>query len=65
MIKLKLLKTISYRIVSSFATFLIAYGISHQASVSALVSVSELFIKPAIYYLHEMIWLNTERKKIF
>ena len=55
-VKRHLLKTITYRLISSGATFLIGFVFTKSFSVSALISVSELLFKPIIYFIHERVW---------
>ena len=53
--KRHLLKTISYRVVSSVIGFLILW-IFFGIMVGVSFSLFELFFKPLLYYIHERIW---------
>ena len=50
-----ILKTISYRIVSSVIGFFILW-IFFGITVGVSFSLFELFCKPLLYYIHELIW---------
>jgi uncharacterized membrane protein len=50
-LKRHILKTISYRILGTLTTVIIAY------------SVGELVLKPVIYFLHERLWYKYIRIK--
>ena len=49
-------KTISYRIISTFAGFLIMWCITGSIKIGAAFGVAEMIFKPVIYYFHERIW---------
>ena len=49
-------KTISYRIIGSLSTVLIALMIGIPIQWSGLIGLGELTIKPIIYFLHERVW---------
>ena len=53
--KRHLLKTISYRVVSSVIGFLILW-LFFGITVGVSFSLFELFFKPLLYYIHELIW---------
>lgn len=50
------LKTLTYRIVATVTTVITAYSLHVPLTISALLGVGELLIKPVIYFLHERIW---------
>ena len=53
--KRHLLKTISYRIVSSVIGFLVLW-LFFGITVGVSFSLFELFCKPLLYYIHERLW---------
>jgi uncharacterized membrane protein len=53
--KRHLLKTVSYRVVSSVIGFLVLW-IFFGITVGVSFSLFELFCKPLLYYIHERIW---------
>jgi uncharacterized membrane protein len=53
--KRHLLKTVSYRVVSSVIGFLILW-LFFGIMVGVSFSLFELFFKPLLYYIHERIW---------
>ena len=53
--KRHLLKTVSYRVVSSIIGFLVLW-LFFGITVGGSFSLFELFCKPLLYYIHERIW---------
>lgn len=51
-----LVKTISWRITGSAATFIVAYLISSNIAVSGTIALVQLVVNTVLYYLHERIW---------
>ena len=51
-----LYKTITYRILGSFTSFLIGYGSTGDFNVGVTVGSADLLLKPIIYYIHELLW---------
>lgn len=58
MVKVKrhIVKTISYRIVSTLIGFIIVWLISGSVEVGTMFSIIELCYKPIQYYIHERVW---------
>lgn len=54
--KRHILKTISYRIISTSIGFIFMYLFTGSIELSGAFSVVELLWKPIQYYLHERIW---------
>lgn len=54
-INLHIAKTITYRIVGSLASFAIGYGMEGWKTGLAF-GVTDFFLKPALYFLHERAW---------
>jgi uncharacterized membrane protein len=54
--KRHIVKTISYRVISTLIGFLIMWSVSGSIKVGAAFGVAELVYKPIQYYLHERIW---------
>ena len=52
-----LLKTVSYRVVATATTVAIAYYLGMSLQISSLLGLSELIVKPILYFLHELCWL--------
>ena len=55
-----LVKTISWRITGSGATFMIAYSISGNFAVSGTIAAIQLVCNTILYYVHERIWNNID-----
>lgn len=49
-------KTVSYRVLSSGASFLMVYMITGSVEVGTTFSLVELVYKPLQYYIHERVW---------
>jgi uncharacterized membrane protein len=62
-LKRHLLKTITYRILGTITTVVTAYLLGASLTVSSLLGVGELLLKPIIYFLHERIWFKYVRIK--
>ena len=54
--KRHILKTISYRVVSTLIGFTIMWFISGSIKVGIAFGVAELIYKPIQYYIHERVW---------
>jgi uncharacterized membrane protein len=54
--KRHLLKTISYRIISTAVGFLVMWWATGSIKFGAAFGVAELLYKPIQYYIHERIW---------
>jgi len=62
-LKRHILKTITYRILGTLTTVLVSYLLGATVEISALIGISELLLKPIIYFIHERIWFNYIRFK--
>ena len=51
-----LVKTISWRLTGSSATFLIAYLIAGNVSIAGTIAIIQLTANTILYYIHERIW---------
>jgi uncharacterized membrane protein len=51
-----LVKTISWRITGSCATFFVAYMISGNLGMSGTIAIIQLTTNTILYYIHERIW---------
>lgn len=49
-------KSLSYRIFGTLSSFAVAYAITREAALSALIAWWETIVKVGIYYWHERIW---------
>lgn len=54
--KRHILKTISYRVISTLIGFIIMYIVSGSVKIGATFSIVELIYKPIQYYIHERFW---------
>ncbi|MEO9532026.1 MAG: DUF2061 domain-containing protein [Crocinitomicaceae bacterium] len=51
-----LLKTISWRVVGTIDTMLIAYFLTGELTVAFSIGSVEVFTKMVLYYFHERVW---------
>ena len=49
-------KAVSYRMLGTFQTCVISYIFTGNFLISGSIGLSELCIKPLIYFLHERVW---------
>ena len=54
--KRSLVKTISWRLTGSGATFIISWLISGNFAVAGTIAVIQLTSNTILYYIHERIW---------
>ena len=58
-----LVKTITWRLTGSGATFLIAFLILDDFSISSSIAIIQLISNTALYYVHERIWNKISWKR--
>jgi uncharacterized membrane protein len=51
-----LVKTISWRVTGSSATFLIAYLLIGNFAVAGVIGITQMITNTILYYMHERIW---------
>lgn len=51
-----LVKTISWRITGSTATFIISYAVLGNATVSGTIAMIQLTFNTLLYFFHERLW---------
>jgi len=49
-------KTVSWRITGSFATFLIAWIIGGNLATAGTIALVQIIANTLLYYLHERLW---------
>lgn len=54
--KRSLVKTISWRVLATFDTFVISYLITGELAWASAIASLEVFTKIGLYYLHERGW---------
>lgn len=54
--KLHLIKTITWRIIASTTTFLLAKLFGLTNDLALYIAVTEFVLKMVLYYFHERIW---------
>ena len=51
-----LVKTVSWRITGSSATFAIAYILTGNIAVAGVIGVAQMITNTVLYYVHERLW---------
>ena len=51
-------KALSWRMVGTLDTFLLAWLITGSAEIGAMVGGTEVVTKTILYYVHERVWYN-------
>jgi uncharacterized membrane protein len=51
-----LVKTISWRVTGSSATFLIAYLLIGNFAVAGVIGITQMITNTILYYVHERVW---------
>ena len=66
-----IVKTLTWRVTGSFATFLIAWIIGGDLAVAGTIAVIQIIANTILYYCHERVWnliswgrINTATKEI-
>lgn len=60
-----LVKTISWRITGSGATFLISFFVLGDFSIAGTIAVTQIIMNTILYYIHERIWNKITWQKHF
>jgi uncharacterized membrane protein len=60
-----LVKTISWRITGSGATFAISYLVLGDFSVAGTIAITQVTLNTILYYIHERIWNKITWQKHF
>lgn len=58
-----ILKKLTYRFFATLTTIIVAYMLGASITVSAMLGVGEILLKPIIYFLHERMWYKFVRVK--
>lgn len=56
------LKSISWRVVGTIDTIIIAYFVTGKVHMALSIGFVEVFTKLALFYLHERVWVVAKRK---
>jgi uncharacterized membrane protein len=56
LVKRHIAKALTYRIIGSVVTIVVTYNAGLNIKWASLVGVSELLIKPFLYFIHERVW---------
>ena len=53
-----LVKSFTWRIVSTFMTGVIAFFVTGEIRIALIIGGIEFFVKFIVYYLHERVWTH-------
>lgn len=62
--KLSLLKTISYRVISTSSICLIALLLTGSIKIGMTIGLIELVVNTIIYYIHERVWIRLQGREL-
>lgn len=62
--KYHLIKTISWRVIASFTTFLISWLFTGSLVIGAAIGGTEALIKMVLYYWHERAWHSISHGRV-
>jgi uncharacterized membrane protein len=54
--KRSIVKTISWRLTGSSATFLIAFLLTGNFAIAGVIGITQMISNTVLYYFHERIW---------
>jgi len=58
-----LIKAVSYRTTGTIVTFIISFIITGKVNYALSISFFEIFMKTALYYIHERVWNRIDKGK--
>lgn len=58
--KRHILKSITWRLIASLATFIIGWGSTGDIDIGLKIGTFDFFIKMFLYYLHERAWYKSK-----
>ena len=58
--KRHILKTLTWRVIATTTTFILAWLISGDIEIGLTVGGAEAIVKMFIYYFHERLWYNSK-----
>jgi uncharacterized membrane protein len=53
-----LVKTVSWRLTGSGATFLIAFIMTGNFAIAGVIGITQMVSNSILYYIHERLWNN-------
>ncbi|MEE8570751.1 MAG: DUF2061 domain-containing protein [Candidatus Bathyarchaeia archaeon] len=59
--KIRVLKTLSWRIIATCTTMFLAYIVTGQLEFVASIGLGDVVLKMIFYYMHEKAWSNRIR----
>ena len=59
-----LVKTVSWRVVATLATFLVSYFISNDLNIASSIAGTQIILHTMLYVIHEQVWNQLEWGRI-
>lgn len=59
-----IVKTITYRIIGTLTTALLAYFVTGSFKIALSIAALEPVVKTIVYYLHERVWQLVPRRPV-
>ena len=53
-------KSITWRIIASVTSFLLAWGITGNVETGVSIGIADVIIKFVLYYFHERVWYKSK-----
>lgn len=53
-----IVKTVSWRVIATIATFIVSYLISQNIEIASSIASIQIFIHTGLYFIHERVWLQ-------
>jgi uncharacterized membrane protein len=54
--KRSIVKTVSWRLTGSSATFLIAFLLTGNFAIAGVIGITQMISNTILYYVHERVW---------
>ena len=59
--KMSVIKAVTWRVLATLITLMVAYAITREAVLSVSVGIGDSVLKIIAYYSHERLWNRIER----
>lgn len=63
--RIHLAKTLTWRVLATFTTFVIAWTVTGDLDVGLIVGGTEAVVKMVLYYLHERAWHRLILRRVY
>jgi uncharacterized membrane protein len=55
-IKRSLIKTVTWRILGTSATFVVSWAVTGSAGTASAIAVAQIVVNTVLYFVHERMW---------